>query len=144
MPRSKASVRESIAVLQNLEVSHQGKAQEVRVRMLRMLKENPSYTLSQVSELINCSERSVQRWWEVYNKEGIEAVLNIQKRGRKQGIQVSESILNALRDKLRLDGFEELKDAQQWLRDTHGIEYSRSSVWKLLKAERAQTGRWTT
>src|SRR5687768_8634780 len=100
MPRSKSSVLESIELLQSLEISHQGSPQEVRVRMLRLLKENPSYTLAQVSELISCSERSVQRWWEAYNKKGVEGVLNIQKRGRKKGTQVSESILNAFRDKL--------------------------------------------
>jgi DNA-binding CsgD family transcriptional regulator len=144
MPRSKSTVQESIEFLQGLEVSHKGSPQEVRVRMLRLLKENPSHTLSQVSQIIACSERSVQRWWEIYNKKGIDAVLDIQKRGRKKGVLVSDTILNAFRDKLRVDGFDELKDAQQWLRETHGIEYSRSSVWKLLRAERAQSGRWTT
>lgn len=144
MPRIKSAVQETIEALKALESQHKDSPREVRVRMLRLLRENPTYTLAEISSLINCSERSVQRWWERYNKGGIESMLDIQKRGRKRGHQVSATILQSLREKLATDGFDELKHAQEWLRDTHGIEYSRSSVWKLLKSEGAESSRWVT
>src|SRR5688500_12725410 len=90
MARSKSAVGETLEILRNLEDSYKGAPQELRVRMLRLLRENPMYTLTEVSRLINCSERSVQRWWETYNKLGIEAVLAIKKRGRKRGNRLSD------------------------------------------------------
>lgn len=142
MPRTKSTVKEDVKTLKELESQYQGSPQEVRIRMLRLLRENPSYTLAQISSLIDCSERSVQRWWEVYSRHGIEAALDIKKRGRKSGSRLSEEILTSFRSKLQTEGFRELREAQQWLQETHGVRYSKSGVWNLLRGENAQPSRW--
>lgn len=101
--------------------------------MLRLLKERPDLTFSDLGAMLGCSERSLQRWWESYRSGGIDALLRTDGPQRGKPRRISDDTLASLQQKLEVDGFSELKDAQQWLQQEHGVSYSRSGLWNLLR-----------
>jgi hypothetical protein len=111
--------------------------------MLRLLKENPSRTFNDVSALTGCSERTIQRWWATYQEEGIEGLIEVKARGGKKPKRIAPPQLQALQQKTRVDGFSKLQEAQVWLHEQHGIRYSRSGMWNLLRTTlKAEPGGW--
>jgi transposase len=143
MARSKGNVQESLKALRDLEDEHRGTPLESRIRMLRLLKERPGRTLADVGPMVGRSERSVQRWWEIYQKQGLQVLMNAQQRGGKPR-RIDGEGLAAFQHKLEIDGFSQLKDAQQWLEQEFGVRYSRSGLWHLMRREmRAGPRGWT-
>src|SRR5437867_8108819 len=100
-------VQENLQELHQLEQKHRGTPCESRLTMLKFKKEHPLYTPAEIGARIGRSERSVQRWWETYRKEGLDALLHVGRKGRPRRIEHHE--LHALRRKVQEDGFSELK-----------------------------------
>ncbi len=142
MARPKGSVDEALQVLLESEEAHNGTPQHSRVRMLRILKERPNLTFSQLSDELGCSERSLQRWWGVYRKGGLQALVSTADRntpGRKR--RIDNATLQSLQQQLESEGLGALTGIQTWLASEHGITYSRSGVWNLLRSTVGATPR---
>ena len=67
-------IREDLAVLQRRERQLRGCKQEPRVRLLRLLKQNPGMSLARASQLLGYSEPHARRWWRDYQEHGLETV----------------------------------------------------------------------
>ncbi|MDB5036460.1 MAG: putative transposase [Chlorobi bacterium] len=134
---------ESLRSLRELEAEYEGTRQEPRVAMLRMLKEKPARTIADVGQSLGHSERSLQRWWGIYQKKGITALLDIGRAGGKRPRRLDENKLQSLRQKVQSDGFRELKEVREWLSQQHGIDYSPSGISYLMrKTLKAQPSGW--
>ncbi len=131
MPRKRnGRISESARTLTTLERRHAANPQQaLRIRMLRMLRENESLTLSQVSQLLGCSERTVNRWMKEYNSHGLDALL-----GSDDGrTRIKNDELEALRSLLKAGDVGTLNEIQCWLRDRFGVEYSLKAISNLLQ-----------
>lgn len=132
MPRKRLDqITEPLETLLSLEETYLGKAQETRIRMLRLLKEYPSMPLSEVGSLVGCSERSVHRWLKMYYQEGIDALLQIT--GEEPRARVNKEVLEELRQQLRSGNMASLNEVQGWLKSSYGVEYSLKGVANLLQ-----------
>jgi DNA-binding CsgD family transcriptional regulator len=133
MPRKRTgTVTESLEKLQQLERHYEGEPQEMRIRVLRLLKEDPSRVLADISAITGCSERSIRRWWATYTQKGIDALLALrggEEQRKREGSARGEDLL---RRKLVRNDFGSLDEVREWLRDHRGTLYSRSEVQFLL------------
>ena len=144
MARPRAEIRESSQEIREFLRTYHGQPQEPRLEMLRMLRDHPAQTLADVARQLGRSERSIERWWESYARDGISALLHIGRPGGRRPRRISPETLDELRIKLETEGFAGLGEARLWLEERHGISYSRSGLWGLLRdGTRATHGLWT-
>lgn len=134
MARAQETVVETLQFLEELEEQHRGTSRERRARMLRTLKQRPAVSFADLQKEIGCSERSLQRWWELYRAGGLAALLGTENRRRGKPRRIDETALQGLREKLKFEGFSRLSEVQEWLETAHGVSYSRSGVWNLLRS----------
>lgn len=144
MARSKLRIHESLEELEQLEQEHRGGPLEARIIMLKLLKNGEFSALNDILPQLDCSERSLQRWCGAYRKEGLPGLLKLGQRGGKRPRRINDEALQDLRNKLANDGFTELKEAQRWLQEQHGVSYSRSGAWHLMRSAAGAVPRgWT-
>lgn len=101
--------------------------------MLRLLKEDPERTLQDAAALGGLSLRSVRRWWELYEEEGLNAIIEPQKSSTASSNRIGRDEIEQLRTKLRTGELATLHDVQTWVRERFGIEYSERGIAKLLQ-----------
>ncbi|MEO5929309.1 MAG: LuxR C-terminal-related transcriptional regulator [Candidatus Kapaibacterium sp.] len=134
MSRKRTShIQESLEFLQHLETNHQGERKEARVRMLRLLKENPERTLDQVAELGGLSLRSVSRWWGIYQERGISGILGNGISEVPQPQRLGREELGELKQKLQAGELSTLSDIQEWIEKRFGLRYSLKGIAKILQ-----------
>jgi DNA-binding CsgD family transcriptional regulator len=144
MARPRAEISESIEEITEFLRTYHGQPQQPRLEMLRMLLEHPSRTLADAALLLGRSQRSIERWWESYARDGISGLLHIGRPGGRRPRRISPETLEDLRIKLETEGFARLGEARTWLEERHGVAYSRSGLWNLLRhGTRASHGLWT-
>lgn len=134
MARSKLRIHESLEELEQLEQEYRGGPLEARIKMLKLLKNGEFSALNDILPHLNCSERSLQRWCGAYRKEGLQGLLRLGQRGGKRPRRINDEALQELRKKLANEGFTEVKEAQRWLQEQHGVSYSRSGAWHLMRS----------
>ncbi|NPB03166.1 MAG: helix-turn-helix domain-containing protein, partial [Thermotogae bacterium] len=73
------------------------------MKMLILFKERPKMSYKETSELIGYSDRQLKRWWKKYKEGGVEGLLEIKKRGRKEGVsEEKKRVIEGLREKITL------------------------------------------
>jgi hypothetical protein len=68
----------------------------------------------------------------------------VKRGGGQRPVKIGEAGHKELEQKLKGDGFSDLKEAQQWLEERFGVHYSLSGVWYLIRVElgaKPKTGR---
>lgn len=144
MRHREGTITEELATLQHLEQQYRHQAQELRLKALRLLQEDPARTLQQVAALLGRSYRTMQRWWSIYHHQGLKQLLQIGKAGGKRPPKLSVRGSKKLQTKLQQDGFADLKEVQQFLREQVGVDYSLPGVRYLLRVRlqaKLKTGR---
>ncbi len=133
MARTREGVHESLAQIRQLVRDYSGTRMEKRVTMLKMLKEQPKRTFQDVADRLESSERNIQRWWELYRKEGTQGLLKQRQAGGQRPRRLDDRALAALQQKVETDGIKGLSEVQEWLEEEFGVRYSRSGVWYLMR-----------
>jgi len=110
--KQNALIRESLEELRALERRYRGTANEVRIRLLRLLKEDPTNTFPSIASFTGYSEPTLKRWWMAYHKGGIEGLLS--QRGVARGSKDNRSLAE-LQRKLTTNQFASLDEVRQWL-----------------------------
>jgi len=132
MPRRRREhIDEPLETIEALEAEYHGKAQAAKLRMLRLLKEEPSMPLSDVGAEVGCSERSVHRWLKLYHNQGITALL--ESAADDTRVRVNQEVLEELRHQLKAGNMGSLNEIQGWLKESFGVEYSLKGVANLLQ-----------
>src|SRR3954469_18533212 len=76
MPRKRVgNVTETLEELRTLEERYRGKPEQVRVTVLRLLKEDSERGIEEVASLAGYSAPTVKRWWRAYREGGMEALM---------------------------------------------------------------------
>jgi transposase len=138
-----AVIVESVDTLATLERELRGRPTQPRVTMLRLLKSGAARSLVAVAPLVGYGERTVNRWWKLYQTEGLPQLLEQRPHPGKPS-QVTEVAWADLEAAMTRGEIATLADAQRFLHTHHGITYaSLHGVWWLLRQRkvRLKTGR---
>jgi DNA-binding CsgD family transcriptional regulator len=73
--RREGIVHESITQLETLSARYRGRTEESRINMLLAFRKNPAATTRDVAAGISYSEKTVQRWWNIYLGGGLSLLL---------------------------------------------------------------------
>lgn len=106
MPRKRiGEICESPELLRRLEKHYRRQPQEIRIKALRLLREDPTIRIREVAASLGCSESSVHRWWEIYRREGLDAMIGIRRptQGKSQEMERLEELRMRLREGEFLD-----------------------------------------
>jgi len=116
-------ILESEQELEHLERSLRGQALCDRVKMLRLLKSGAYDNRRTLAPTLGYSERQLQRWWKLYKKAGIDGLLEEKTVGGSTE-RVTDAAWQGLRLIMRSGHVKQLKEAQAYLTEHFGIEYS--------------------
>jgi len=123
------SLRQSIEIQESLEDLSLLKKQQnnlksiEKLQLLELIKRNSGILRSDSASAIGISIRTQERWLKIYKEKGIEVFIAKQKSSKKSAIITSE-IHEGLYKRVyeSTNCFRGYWDAQQWVKDTYGVE----------------------
>jgi putative transposase len=112
--------------------------------MLRLLKTEESTNLGEAARALGYSWRQCHRWFASYNKGGLQELLKsrLSERGRQE--LVTQEAFADLQEAMKRGEIATISEADQFLRERHGIEYAHpDGVGQLLRRHKVKlkTGR---
>ena len=137
-------IEEDPQQLKELEKRHRYSHLFQRVRMLRLLQSEECRNLGEAAEALGYSWRQCQRWFASYRKGGLEELLKsrVSERGRQE--LVTPEAFEDLEEAMKKGKIATLRQADEFLRERHGIEYAHpEGVGQLLRRRKVKlkTGR---
>jgi transposase len=137
-------IEEDPQELKELERYHRYTHLFQRVRMIRLLKSEESTNLGEAAQALGYSWRQCQRWFATYNKGGLQELLKsrVSERGRQE--LVTQEAFEDLQEAMKRGEIATISEADQFLRERHGIEYAHpDGVGQLLRRRKVKkkTGR---
>lgn len=137
-------IKEDPQQLKELEKRHRYTHLFQRVRMLRLLRSGECSNLGEAARALGYSWRQCQRWFASYKKGGLEELLKsrVSERGRQE--LVTPEAFGELEEAMKRGQIATIRQADEFLRDRHGIEYSHpDGVGQLLRRRKVKlkTGR---
>lgn len=137
-------IKEDPQQLKELEKRHRYTHLFQRVRMLRLLESEECRNLGEAAEALGYSWRQCQRWFASYKEGGLEELLKsrVSERGRQE--LVTPEAFDELEEAMKKGEIATISQADEFLRDRHGIEYSHpDGVGQLLRRRKVKlkTGR---
>jgi putative transposase len=146
MPKIQYShvIEEDAQRLKELEKYHRYTHLFQRIRMLRLLKSEECKNLSEAAEALGYSWRQCQRWFSSYQQGGLEELLKsrLSERGRQE--LVTQEAFEDLEEAMKRGEIATISQADQFLRERHGIFYAHpDGVGQLLRRRKVKlkTGR---
>jgi transposase len=130
--------------LKELEKFHRYTHLFQRLRMLRLLQSEECPTLGEAARALGYSWRQCQRWFASYKKGGLEELLQsrVSERGRQE--LVTPEAFEDLQEAMKRGEIATISQADEFLRQRHGIEYAHpDGVGALLRRRKVKlkTGR---
>jgi transposase len=137
-------IKEDPEDLKELEKHHRYSHLFQRVRMLGLLKSEDCSNLGEAAEALGYSWRQCQRWFKSYQEGGIEELLKsrVSERGRQE--LVTPEAFEDLQEAMKRGEIATISQADEFLRERHGIEYAHpDGVGQLLRRRKVKlkTGR---
>jgi transposase len=137
-------IEEDPQQLEELEKYHRYSHLFQRVRMLRLLQSEECRNLGEAAQALGYSWRQCQRWFASYQQGGLEELLKsrVSERGRQE--LVTPEAFEDLKEAMKKGEIATISEADQFLRERHGIEYSHpDGVGQLLRRRKVKlkTGR---
>ncbi len=137
-------IEEDPQQLKELEMRHRYSHLFQRVRMLGLLKSGECTNLGEAARALGYSWRQCQRWFASYQEGGIEELLKsrVSERGRQE--LVTPEAFEDLKEAMKKGEIATIGQADEFLRDRHGIEYAHpDGVGQLLRRHKVKlkTGR---
>ncbi|MBA2714147.1 MAG: winged helix-turn-helix domain-containing protein [Rubrobacteraceae bacterium] len=137
-------IEEDPQELKKLEKRHRYSHLFQRVRMLRLLKSEECRNLTEAARALGYSWRQCQRWFASYREGGLEELLTsrVSERGRQE--LVTQEAFEDLQEAMKRGEIATISEADEFLRERHGIEYAHpDGVGQLLRRRKVKlkTGR---
>jgi transposase len=137
-------IKEDPQELKELEKYHRYSHLFQRVRMLRLLQSEECRNLGEAAEALGYSWRQCQRWFASYREGGLEELLKsrVGERGRQE--LVTPEAFEELEEAMKKGEIATISQADEFLRERHGIEYAHpDGVGQLLRRRKVKlkTGR---
>jgi transposase len=137
-------IKEDPQELKELEKYHRYTHLFQRVRMIRLLRSEECRNLGEAAQALGYSWRQCQRWFQSYQEGGLEELLKsrVSERGRQE--LVTPEAFEELEEAMKEGQIATILQAEEFLRDQHGIEYAHpEGVGQLLRPRKVKlkTGR---
>jgi transposase len=135
---------ESTQELKDIEKYHRYSHLFQRVRMLRLLRSDECSNLGEAADALGYSWRQCQRWFASYQKGGIEELLKSRVSERGPQELVTPEAFEDLQEAMKRGEIATIGQADEFLRERHGIEYAHpDGVGALLRRRKVKlkTGR---
>lgn len=115
-------IDEPVSVLADAERAHRGTPLEIRLKMLRLLKEETFRSRSALAPVLGYSKRQLKRWFDAYREGGLEGLLD---RGSPGGSteRVTPEAWADLEQKMIAGEIPRLEDARRYLAEKHEVHY---------------------
>jgi transposase len=126
-----ATIKEKIEELTCLEKTTKDLKGRDRVRFLRLLKSGEASSQLQAGRMIGLKLRQSQRLWQRYQKLGIEEFIKSRYEGRQSKLSEAEKAI--LEDRLKKDDVQSLQQAQEYLAQKFGVDYTIGGVSNLFQ-----------
>jgi len=112
----------------------------LRLEILLWLKTSQVSTMKEACALKGLGSRQGNNLWRQYKQKGLDDFLDMYK---KQGRYSPLSGKVELEKKLREEGFSTIKEAQHWILETYGLEYTENGLGNYFRANKIKlkTGR---
>lgn len=135
-------ITESADELLRLERRHRGSPLGDRVKMLRLLKTRAYPSRLQLSRALGYSHRQLQRWWNAYQRGGLQALLDRASPGGSRE-RITSQAWTALEAEMKAGRIATLKQAQGFLAERFAIAYSIGGLSDLFRRRKTKlkTGR---
>src|SRR5829696_5567705 len=137
-------IEEDPEELKELEKYHRYSHLFQRVRLLRLLKSEECSNLGEVAQALGYSWRQCQRWFASYREGGLEELLKSRVHERSRQELVTPEAFEDLEEAIKRGEIATISQADGFLRERHGIEYSHpDGVGQLLRRRKVKlkTGR---
>ncbi len=126
-------IKESIKELQELRPKQTTISNSKRLESLILYKSAQFDTLDSISKGLSISASTLDKWLSIYRKEGIDILLKIKKRKRNSKF-ITPEIHKGLKERVQnpktfFNGF---WDAQQWIKDTYGVDVEYQLLWHYM------------
>jgi transposase len=118
----RAVIKESLVELQGLEKQQSKHMFKDRVRFMRYLKEGTAQSQAQAGKLIGLQERQSQNLWQLYNRDGLQALLTYRYQARSGKLSYSQ--ISKLSAYLKTDQAATLQQVQKFVSTSFDISYS--------------------
>ena len=138
-----AQIRESVAELLRREKQLRDSTLADRVKMLRLLKSGTYRSQCQVAPVLGHSARTLRRWWQLYQQQGLAGLLTPSKVGGSQE-RIDASARQALEAAMKAGDIATLEEARAFLQTRFRITYrsvSSLSRWCQRHRIKLKTGR---
>ncbi|MBI5877641.1 MAG: helix-turn-helix domain-containing protein [Chloroflexi bacterium] len=122
------AIHESVEQLAAREKALRGQPAALRVHALRLLKRGQVRSLATCASQVGYSARQLRRWWRQYQRSGLDGLLTI-KHAPGQKPYMTATAWSDLETEMRAGRIAQLADAQRWLRERHGIQYTLGGLW---------------
>lgn len=137
------AIQESDEELAAREWQLRGEREQVRVRMLRLLKSGQVRSMRACAPLLGYSIPQLSHWWHRYEQAGLAALVE-QKRRPGKPTRMTPAAWAGLEEELRAGRMGSLEAARRYLQERWGITYqSVNGIWWQFKKHRVKlkTGR---
>ena len=136
-------IQESVDTLLAQERRLRTSAVADRVKMLRLLKSGRYRSQRQLAPLLGCSDRTLRRWWQRYQQQGLTGLLADRGKGGRRASMTAEA-RQGLETAMQAGQIATLEDARRFLQQPFGIVYqgvSGLSRWCTRHRIKRKTGR---
>jgi len=89
------------------------------------------FTNIEISEFLLTSDQTISNWVQLYKKEGIEALLRWNYKGKISILTIKQQ--QELQERNKLQPFEKAAEAKEYIKKTFGIDFHLHWVQKLMK-----------
>jgi len=132
-------IKESVEELSARMVKLDSAKLRERAEVLLWLKSGRVKTMKRAMELKGRSTNHGNNLWKQYQIEGIDSYLQFKHKGQVSPLRDRSE----LKEYLQKEGFSTIKEAQAWIRDKYGIEYTENGLGNYFRLHKIKlkTGR---
>lgn len=136
------AIAESAADLAVCERAARGRRSADRVKLLRLLKSGRERSVRRAVAALGYTERQGQRWWRAYRMGGLRELLAVRRPGGARE-RITPAALAGLEEEMGAGRIARLHQAQAYLRERWGIDYSLDGLSGLFQRHKIKrkTGR---
>ena len=118
-------IKESAEELEELLKKERDVRKYRKIRAIYLLKTIPNATLGKVAERLDLKYQTIKEYWREYREGGIERVKTLQYKGRIP--RLSKEEFERFKERAK-EGFESLKEMQEWIREEFNKELSIKTI----------------
>ena len=131
--KSTTLIKESLKTLHNLRPKQVTLSNSKRLESLISLKTSQFDTLESLAKSLLISPSTLDKWLSIYRREGIDVLLKAKSRKRDSKF-ITSAIHKGLEQRLNdpENSFKGFWDAQQWIKDTYGVDVEYQLLWHYM------------